>query len=459
MILMNMGVGCSLLYFFRGKKDLSSTLWVLGCFTFSLAILLILAGSLIHPFIRYVVVNFSTFFSFYLFVRSITCLFERKPLYPRRFALVSFGIGLGVYVLVLLNRAYMVPIYIGLWYGAVFFWSAFELIQINRKHKNTYVSFFIYLFVAGGIVWLIRGLLSPVFKFEFAPDPGVANWVLMFAITSLVLLRQMTYLLLRFGRSQEEKELIESLNAQLTQTVEQKNTLIKTLATSVKASQLAGSVAGIVHELSQPLAAIGLNTDLLIQTADQPNDPVWLKAVLGYIHQDNLRATEIINRLRKFYTKGSDNFANFDLSALTLSVIDIAMPSYGEARVKLNSSLAPRIFVSGDQRQLEMVVLNLLTNAKSACVLQSFTQHVLVNLTSAAGLAILEVTDNGTGIGEDQQKNIFNLFHTTKSNGMGVGLWLSREIMQNHQGELELIHSKPGSTCFRLTLPLVKMAA
>jgi signal transduction histidine kinase len=147
------------------------------------------------------------------------------------------------------------------------------------------------------------------------------------------------------------------------------------------------------------------------------------------------------------------------LSLLVLSVIDISMPSYTAARVKLNPSLTSGVFVSGDHRQLEMVVLNLLTNAQNACVLQSFKQHVLVDLHHADGVVILEVTDNGMGVPEDQQQNIFNLFHTTKANGMGVGLWLSREIMHNHQGELELVQSKPGSTCFRFSLPLVCLVA
>lgn len=459
MILMNVVVGCLLLFFFWGKRDRSSILWACGSFTFASGIALVLVGALLHPSVRYIGANFATLFPFFLCVQSIVCLFEEKPLRLWRGALISLGFGLGVYLLVLFNQRYLIPLFVGVGFGSVQFWSAYVLRQINRDRNNSYIRFFIYLFVVGGIVWVIRGALSHLFKFEFAPDPAIANWVVMFALTALVLLRQMVYLLLRFGRTQEEKEVIESLNAKLTQTIEQKNTLIKTLATSVKASQVGGAVAGIVHELSQPLAAIGLNTELLIQTMNQPSDPLWLKGVLGYIHQDNQRASGIINKLRKFYTKGEDDFSTFDWSALVLNVVDIAMPSYVAARVKLNPRLTSGIFVSGDQRQLEMVVLNLLTNAQSACDISPISQHVLVDSRIESDTAILEVTDNGRGIAEDQQQNIFNLFHTTKAHGMGVGLWLSREIMHNHQGEIELIHSKPGSTCFRLTMPLAKVAS
>ena len=458
-LLLNMAVGCLLLFFFWGKKDHSSTLWALGSFIFALGFVLILVGELIHPFLRYAGVNFATFFPVILFIQSIIYLFDERPLSLWRGALISLSVGIGVYLLVLYEHRYLIPIYIACCYGSLNFWAAYVLRQINRNHDNSFIRFFTYIFIIGGIIWILRGAVANALKFQFAPDPSFGNWIFMFLITTLVVLRQIAYLLLRFGHSQEQKEIIESLNLKLNQTVEQKNTLIKTLATSVKASQLSGAVAGIVHELSQPLAAIGLNTELLIQTADQPNDPVWQKGVLSYIHQDNQRAHEIINRLRKFYTKGSDEFSNLDLSLLVLSIIEISIPSFTAACVKLNPSLTSEIFVSGDQRQLEMVVLNLLTNAQSACVHQSFTQHVSVDLHTADGVAILEVTDNGMGVPEDQQQNIFNLFHTTKVHGMGVGLWLSREIMHNHQGELELVHSKPGSTCFRITLPLVKITA
>ncbi len=430
-------------------------LWACGSFIFSIGISLVLVSSLIHPVIRYVGVNFATFFPFFLFVQSIVCLFEEKPLYLWRSTLVSLSFGLGVYLLVVFDQRYLIPLYVGFGFSSVQFWSAYILRQINRDRKNSYIRFFTYLFVVGGIVWIIRGFLSHLFKFQFAPDPAIANWLVMFAITALVLLRQMAYLLLRFGRTQEEKEIIESLNAKLTETIKQKNTLIKTLATSVKANQVGGAVAGIVHELSQPLAAIGLNTELLIKTLDQPNDRIWQREVLSYIHQDNERASAIINRLRNFYKKGSDDFLSVDFGLLVQRVLDIAMPSYVAAQVKLNAKLAPGVCVLGDQLQLEMVVLNLLTNAQNACALQINTQGVLIDLRIESEAAILEVTDNGTGIPEDQQKNIFNLFHTTKNHGMGVGLWLSREIMQNHQGTLELIQSQPSSTCFRLTMPLV----
>ncbi len=81
MILMNVVVGCLLVFFFWSKEDRSSMLWACGSFIFSIGISLVLVSSLIHPVIRYVGVNFATFFPFFLFVQSIVCLFEEKPLY------------------------------------------------------------------------------------------------------------------------------------------------------------------------------------------------------------------------------------------------------------------------------------------------------------------------------------------------------------------------------------------
>mgnify|MGYP000164379878 FL=1 len=105
-----------------------------------------------------------------------------------------------------------------------------------------------------------------------------------------------------------------------------------------------------------------------------------------------------------------------------------------------------------------MVILNLLTNALNAMTSQTVDSQVLVQLFVEQDCAVLQVTDNGSGIAEDQQQNIFNLFHTTRTQGMGVGLWLSRTIMENHHGRLELVQSQPFSTCFRMTMPLASQS-
>lgn len=455
MILMNLVVGCLLIFVFWGKQDRSSMLWAWGCFIFVVGVALVLAGSQVHPFIRFVGANFATFFPFFLFVQSIICLFDEKPLRLWLGGLISLGFGLGVFLLVIAEQRFLIPIYVGIGFSAVQLWAAYILRQINRIHQNTYLRFFSLLFVFGGLVWLVRGLLSQLFKFEFAPDPALANWIVMFAITGFVLLRQIAYLLLRFGRTQQEKEVIQKLNERLGQTIEQKNILIKTLSTSVKANQLGGQVAGIVHEISQPLSAIGINTELLIKTSQQPVDLAWQIKVLSYIQQDNERAAGIISRLRDFYKKGDENFTRFDLSMLVARVIDIAMPNYSSRVFKIERSLRSDVIVSGDQGEIEMVILNLLTNAMSALNGTSQDLQLSITLSTEARDAVIEVKDNGAGVPEEQRQEIFNLFHTTKTQGMGVGLWLSRTIMEKHLGRLELIQVPDGMTCFRMTIPRV----
>lgn len=455
MILMNVVVGLLLLYFFWGKNDRSSMLWAVASFIFAIAIVLILLGDSVHPVLRYFVSNFATSFAFFLYVKSIRNLFSEQSTSLWLGGFISLVYASYVFWLVLSKQFYLVPIVVGGGYLLIHSWAALSLLKLNRQRNNPYIKFFIYLFFTGGVVWLLRGIFSQVFKFSFAPDPQFVNWLFMVLITVLVLLRQTAYLLLRFGRTQEEKEIIESLNSRLNQTIEQKNVLIKTLSTSVKANQVGGAVAGIVHELTQPLAAIGINTELLIQSTKKSGEFAWQNEVLGYIHQDNMRASGIISRLRNFYKKGAENFSTFDLVKLTRRVIALAMPSYLAAKVTLKPVLAQSVCVSGDEGQIEMVIMNLLTNALNAMESQSIESYVLIDLRIEGERAVLDVMDNGCGIAADQQADIFNLFHTTKTQGMGVGLWLSREIMENHDGQLTLLPSKTSVTCFQLTMPLV----
>lgn len=459
MIVMNVVVGLLLLYFFWGKGDRSSTLWASGSFLFAIGIVFVLADEFVHPFVRFFGSSFATVLPVFLQVQSVKSLFGMPPENLWAKSLLSFAFSLGVLFLLGTEREHLLPVYIGIGFCTVHLWAAFSLSRINRDRNNPYIRFFFYLFIVGAIFWLIRGVLAPVFNFEIASDQTLPNWLAMFFLTALVLLRQIAYLLIRFGRTQEEKETIQLLNTKLTSTIEQKNTLIKTLATSVKANQMGGAVAGIVHELSQPLAAIGLNTDLLINTTHEPIDLAWQTTILTHIQQDNARAADIISRLRDFYTRGSETLSDVDLGKLIVRIIELNNPEFIKKNIKLQSTIAEDVIVYADKGELEMVILNLLTNALNASAERVSAQSVVVSLRTDNQSAVLDVIDNGAGISEEHQKEIFTLFHTTKSQGMGVGLWLSRVIMEKHLGAVELVSSTNTETRFQLTMPLSARSA
>jgi C4-dicarboxylate-specific signal transduction histidine kinase len=96
------------------------------------------------------------------------------------------------------------------------------------------------------------------------------------------------------------------------------------------------------------------------------------------------------------------------------------------------------LIIRGDQGQLEMVVLNLLNNAMAALEHQSGKRYIKITSTHNVDKVLLHIEDSGMGIPIESAETIFELFRTTKNDGMGVGLWLSRAVMDNHRGSLSL---------------------
>jgi signal transduction histidine kinase len=125
-------------------------------------------------------------------------------------------------------------------------------------------------------------------------------------------------------------------------------------------------------------------------------------------------------------------------------------------KVHIVISFDDNFYLSGDATQLHQVLLNLVTNAIDAmCDIQHRQRILQIRGLVSLGYLELEIEDNGTGIERDKQAEVFSLFKSTKSEGMGVGLWLSQSIVESHGGTLNF-SSQPGQgTIFVLRLPSV----
>jgi signal transduction histidine kinase len=139
-----------------------------------------------------------------------------------------------------------------------------------------------------------------------------------------------------------------------------------------------------------------------------------------------------------------------------LDVLDIVQVKATRNKVHIVTSFDDNFYLSGDATQLHQVLLNLVTNAIDAmCDIQHRQRILQIRGLVSLGYLELEIEDNGTGIERDKQAEVFSLFKSTKSEGMGVGLWLSQSIVESHGGTLNF-SSQPGQgTIFVLRLPSV----
>lgn len=220
-------------------------------------------------------------------------------------------------------------------------------------------------------------------------------------------------------------------------------------------TELATSIA---HELNQPLHAILGNAQAAQRLLRKnPPDVEEALAALADIVDDDRRAGAIIQRMRSMLKKGAPSTAAQDLNELAGEVARIVGNEALLRGATLRLDLAPRLpKVRGDGIQLQQVVLNLVVNALDAVADRPAGGRLVVVRTRGEGKerVVLSVEDSGQGIAQADMERIFEAFHTTKAKGLGVGLAISRSIVEAHGGRIWAENNPGEGVTFRCALPV-----
>jgi C4-dicarboxylate-specific signal transduction histidine kinase len=215
--------------------------------------------------------------------------------------------------------------------------------------------------------------------------------------------------------------------------------------------------ASIAHELNQPLSGImtNANTCLRMLVADSP-DVDGARETARRTIRDGNRASEVIARLRAVFIKKESTTELVDLNEATREVIALALNDLQRDRVILRYELADDLPpVVGDRVQLQQVILNLLLNASDAMKgLHDRPRQVMVSTSRGDGDHLrVAVQDAGVGFEPESADKMFEAFYTTKSSGMGIGLSVSRSIIERHHGRIWAARNDgPGAT-FSFSIP------
>jgi signal transduction histidine kinase len=222
--------------------------------------------------------------------------------------------------------------------------------------------------------------------------------------------------------------------------------------------ELATSLA---HELSQPLNAILQNAgvaQMLLTSATVPPALGEMAEIIGDIRKDDVRASEIIRRMRGLLQKHELEARPVDLNDVAQETVAIVRPDARARAIELEVELAASVRpILGDRVHLQQVLLNLLMNAIDAvAAMPPERRRVRVRATQGDGIVRLAVSDTGPGIPSNRLSQIFEPFYTTKSegSGMGMGLAIARSIVEAHAGRIAAENNDSGGATVWFTVPV-----
>lgn len=230
------------------------------------------------------------------------------------------------------------------------------------------------------------------------------------------------------------------------------------LARLARLNELGEMASTLAHELNQPLSAIANYVQGSIKLLDHVEDEqaIKVRGALAETAKQALRAGDIIRHLREFVTRGDTDKRPEDINKLIEESGALALVGSRERGVRSQFEFGPEpVFVMVDRIQIQQVLINLMRNAMEAMRDSERRELAVRTLVTADNRMCVEVADTGPGISDEIAGQLFKPFVTTKPGGMGIGLSISRRIIQAHGGDLTVARNAAGGATFTFALPII----
>jgi signal transduction histidine kinase len=228
------------------------------------------------------------------------------------------------------------------------------------------------------------------------------------------------------------------------------------LAHVMRVTTLGELAASIAHEVNQPLTAAVINGNACLEWLAAHNYEEAKRAI-ALLVQDTHRASRILEQVRALTKGSSSEKGPVDINRTILATVALIDGEIQRSQVSLQTQLSNDLpIVDGDRVQLQQVILNLILNAIEAMnlVAEGPRDLVISSANSDSNGVLISVQDSGAGFAGKNLDRIFNAFYTTKPSGMGMGLAISRSIVENHCGRIWATPNSPRGAVFQFTLPI-----
>lgn len=334
----------------------------------------------------------------------------------------------------------------------------FELVKIRRGDRSPQLKYLQYATVVEMCFALVRLAILTSTTFTIQRVEQLPQALIFFTIAQLVT-NTIAYIAigsywaekvsLANARSSSENEMIKKL-------LVEREDLISHLSKANKTAMTGALSASIAHELNQPIAAIQLNTQFF-QTKLSANE--WdlqsLRDIAKSIEHDNARIANIVATLRGIFKEERVSTQLVDLRTIIDGIVPIVLPQARDQGIQLQFDQQSQKRVALNTGEFQQVLLNLINNAIDSLAESSISDKtILIKTKDLDHFVEMTISDNGHGVAAELVPSLFELMKTNKKSGMGLGLWLTKHVVERHQGKITYQTSDWGGAEFVIRIPL-----
>lgn len=287
------------------------------------------------------------------------------------------------------------------------------------------------------------------------PTPGITFFYATYV--GLCIFRYVAYQSLRISWVDPITYKANILNANLAKAIEEKDQLLRSLIASNRVIGISSLASSLAHQLSQPLTGIALQTETVKRNLLVSGHNPELSTPLNKISDQLNKLSSLVLNLRQLFISKNERFIPLNLQQITNEILEIIEPTLLSKKILLLKSFQSNPICFGDKVQIQQVLINIFNNAIDAISdSDSKNKEIRIEIYQDKSFARLKVEDSGIGIDTELMPKIFDLYSTTKSDGLGVGLWLSKTILEKHRGSIIASTGLSGGAIFEIRIPLVR---
>lgn len=271
------------------------------------------------------------------------------------------------------------------------------------------------------------------------------------------LFRYFSYLALRISWIDPRVTSENPLNKNLIKLVREKDQFLQGLISSNRALGISALANSLAHQLSQPITGIILQTETVKRDlTDQGGHEKSVKT-LNSVTEHLGKISTLVNNLRKLFGNREFEFRNFSIVEACDEVLEIIKPTLQSKNILLVKSYEGNPIAYGNAIQIQQVLINLFNNAIDS-IENSEKDHREINIrvSSDTTYALIAIKDTGDGIADNISSTMFELYQSTKPNGLGIGLWLCKAILDKHGGLISASNDQLTGATFEIRIPLAK---